>query len=1122
MTSRLFILLCILSALGSTVIDATAQTLQERVELADALNDYVLLLGTQSFPFDYPESQVVGIGNGEYGSIELRGLDGTCGAPYDDEIILSRIPESEIMVNPRYTIRFRMRTRDGAGTVDIVEDAHPFVCDLNSWLGFNLRNVWNYGLRDTGNAKLKYNAACGSGADAEFFTVYEDASGCTFGLGPSDSWTINPWSLWRRYYAMVRENGIDYTSADFWSPRLCIGSDIEPDAIFPSEGSYDVFIGRRNQEWTDWLGTTHNNSTELHRAHSVLQFDYRYYNYNGATHVSAPDADSDDPGNYGNYTDSSYVLPWLDDPANKPRLDSIVYIARMHQYSTPATPCTGCAPPAFLAPETDKASITVRVYFTENVPSATACSSYVAEFRKEYTDPDPQVNNERLWTNDKVDEVELFSFDWIRGNWLEFRMDAEGNVYLWLNTNASQSGATVSSGSGCTVPSTSERKLYITKVRTKNIPEEFCDIMLPAGYGTQPGGLFGAEDVGLFHVDEATGDLLYTYGDGSGEHTTRIHCLDFCEPITSDATIANVISAGAQTFSDRWEYDPEAHGSWAQTTGNSPYSGHAANDVERGQIGKWRTEGSWTYRSNIKPASDDPALLDDGRIYEDAGVFVDQFGNSNTAFKLFDWVKGPGAPSVEGPSWLNPTTVTRYAPSGEPVEELNILGIYSAAKLAHNNTVPLLVAQNAQYDVVDFESFEEYVVNEPTTPATDDFAHSGRTSYKLKDNPSDVLDPLLTMRVTQQLTGLPGVPYDPNDPDGLLIKFWVKRTYANPGLPFPPVKVHIEGVNESGGSVNVLSGPQIFDLEASGPDYTSETQRLYKVAQTGEWSLYQLHVNNFDHAKIGTKFTVKIAKHPTIGSDQVWIDDLRGQPIDAQMGCYVYDRKNLRLLAQFDDQHFGLFYQYNGEGKLVRKLRETERGLKTVAETQYHTPLSGDRVFADGLEGPPIDPPEVFSSYMDPSLRGGMGTSSGNTFDLFNLRLGRDGVKTMLLGDSTLNLRSAKERALSRIDLSSLDQKALGAFAADVPEIERLGLLKELVELEAEREELADRAATEASESSKRELQERLHQIDARKDEILKEKLGLTEAEIRSLYDQLRKESEEHDEEPVEETDESE
>jgi YD repeat-containing protein len=56
------------------------------------------------------------------------------------------------------------------------------------------------------------------------------------------------------------------------------------------------------------------------------------------------------------------------------------------------------------------------------------------------------------------------------------------------------------------------------------------------------------------------------------------------------------------------------------------------------------------------------------------------------------------------------------------------------------------------------------------------------------------------------------------------------------------------------------------------------------------------------------------------------------------MTAYVYDPQTLRLVASFDDQHFGLYYQYNQEGKLVRKLVETEKGMKTITETQYHSP----------------------------------------------------------------------------------------------------------------------------------------------------------------------------------------
>ena len=109
---------------------------------------------------------------------------------------------------------------------------------------------------------------------------------------------------------------------------------------------------------------------------------------------------------------------------------------------------------------------------------------------------------------------------------------------------------------------------------------------------------------------------------------------------------------------------------------------------------------------------------------------------------------------------------------------------------------------------------------------------------------------------------------------------------------------------------------------------------ITKIAQLGEWALYEALVKDVKNVS-ETDFTLTPVYS---GTTALWMDDLRLQPYDAQMNCYVYDAKTLRLIASFDDQHFGLLYQYNGEGKLIRKLVETERGQKTVSETQYNVP----------------------------------------------------------------------------------------------------------------------------------------------------------------------------------------
>jgi hypothetical protein len=110
---------------------------------------------------------------------------------------------------------------------------------------------------------------------------------------------------------------------------------------------------------------------------------------------------------------------------------------------------------------------------------------------------------------------------------------------------------------------------------------------------------------------------------------------------------------------------------------------------------------------------------------------------------------------------------------------------------------------------------------------------------------------------------------------------------------------------------------------------------LYRVARSGEWELFE------GKATIPTNWPdVKVSiASADLANTITWIDDVRIQPMDAQMTAYVYDVKTLRLLTTFDDQHFGLYYQYNAEGKLVRKLVETERGIKTVTDAQSNTPL---------------------------------------------------------------------------------------------------------------------------------------------------------------------------------------
>lgn len=397
---------------------------------------------------------------------------------------------------------------------------------------------------------------------------------------------------------------------------------------------------------------------------------------------------------------------------------------------------------------------------------------------------------------------------------------------------------------------------------------------------------------GQFTVDTESGELLY-YSSDNNCFPQKVECLKFCPDIASSQKV-NAIAASASTFDDNWTYDDGLYPLAGLPTGVNPY--------EKGANGKWRVKSSYVCRDTITGGGKQGTTE---RNYKNAGVFSMALFNSKN-------------PIVNDASkWVKLNTVNKYTPNGEATEEQDILGVYSTAKFGYDHTVPYLVAKNADYQSVQFESFEKvYASNTledgwfPSSFQRDvNFAHSGKASFKL-NAPTSAFQKmnLKSLNVTQQILN-----------NGLLLKVWVRDTSALGG-------VAVKG--------SLISASPAITLPVT----------FTKVARTGEWALFEAKVNVAGTFSLGNTVTPWIENNYTTSSGgTIWIDDVRVQPQDAQMVAYVYDPNTLRLVASFDDQNFGLFYQYNGEGKLVRKIIETEKGVKTVTETQYHSPALGLR-----------------------------------------------------------------------------------------------------------------------------------------------------------------------------------
>lgn len=289
----------------------------------------------------------------------------------------------------------------------------------------------------------------------------------------------------------------------------------------------------------------------------------------------------------------------------------------------------------------------------------------------------------------------------------------------------------------------------------------------------------------------------------------------------------------------------------------------------------WRPKRSYVYKA-------------DNLYTSSASEKVYSSGTFNVSSQ-FDWNRDFNNQDQQDNNWIRSSEVVLYNPNGEPIEEKDVLDIHSAAifKPSAIQHLPSMVVANGEYNTIFFEDYE-YATE------TNALAHSGNNSAQVE------LEDVVV--------------------DGLKVN---------------------DHLIQSGG---VFMGWFYFENNLVPDDLNleigAESMPLVKVAQTGDWVLLSSKIpgSTFQSIGIDNELSIVLNKTDATLNTNVFIDDVRFQPFDAEGNCYVYETTSLRLLTEFDDQHFGIYYQYNDEGQLVSRSIETERGLKTVTETQYNLP----------------------------------------------------------------------------------------------------------------------------------------------------------------------------------------
>ncbi|MEM7549572.1 MAG: PKD domain-containing protein [Bacteroidota bacterium] len=378
---------------------------------------------------------------------------------------------------------------------------------------------------------------------------------------------------------------------------------------------------------------------------------------------------------------------------------------------------------------------------------------------------------------------------------------------------------------------------------------------------------------GQFKLDAYTGVIYFERPNCEAE-------LPFSCLIGPSKDIEKVVTAGAVEFDHKWRH------SYTDTDKSAP--GNAlqyVNIYERGERGHWRVSSANNYKTD---------LIEDDKNY--------RYGTYN--LKTFSW----DVPQTNTWKWIKSARVLAYSPNGDALLERNALNINSTVKFGYDDAVPVVTATNVDgLSTFYFESFEISYGDSENGRILEDFgrtwqgrldnnkSHSGAYSLELEE---DDIWKMRDIQISSQL-------YE----QGLIVKLWV---------------------NYRG---------QIEDLFMTVADAADDNQLAIKglseVAHVGEWSLLETYISatDFQPLEVRDKMVLSIVNDSPFDA---WLDDVKFQPADAQITCYVYASENLKLATVYDDMHFGLYYKYNGTGQLVRKMVETERGIKTIQEIHYN------------------------------------------------------------------------------------------------------------------------------------------------------------------------------------------
>lgn len=370
--------------------------------------------------------------------------------------------------------------------------------------------------------------------------------------------------------------------------------------------------------------------------------------------------------------------------------------------------------------------------------------------------------------------------------------------------------------------------------------------------------------------------------------------------------------------------------------------------------GNWRVKKSYSYLQNRTQESQATPNMK-GNIRED-GVytnFVPFWSRSAGAWKTINTIYG----SYD--KWVKNSEIEKINEYGNALYARDVLNRPSASLYGFNHNLPVATANNATYNQLAFDGFEDYdyIYNEcsasflgnvnstNTSGYIEHFnylpytqqrsmaeAHTGR--YSLNVRPNTTLSTARSLTNPSPTGSTDNVPYTIKEKDNygtfgplynynkaqtFVLSLWAREYYAP----------HLHG------AMPILDYPDVgADVLLNGSSLISLSPKKTPIINGWQKLEYEFTVPANTPAMNGSVSSSITLTLKNAGSYQVFYDDVRIHPFNASMKSMVYDPYSLRLMAEHDDRNYATFYEYDEEGTLVRVKKETEKGIYTIKESR--------------------------------------------------------------------------------------------------------------------------------------------------------------------------------------------